>query len=208
MGPPPELEWSGESPRVSLGHQGAAPAVETPFPPPPTLQPLWVQVCGLLVSEAPSPPPKPPASPPLTVDELLLLGRDDAAQMCLLCPAPALGIHPALTLGEVAVTVALELGPALLTQLLVCNTGQGREDGGPEAAWGCPVWPVSCQRPTFTPTSMSVREGRGPFRRGSRWEPGRPGPGAPEALGMFPSFLSVMCPPPSFSLVVTCSGGC
>lgn len=40
---------------------------------------------------------------------------------------PPLSVHPGLTVREVAVTVSLELGPALLAYLLVCNTGQGLE---------------------------------------------------------------------------------
>lgn len=76
----------------------------------------------------------------LTVDELLFLGSDNAAQMCLLLPTPSLGIHPGLTVRKMAVTVALELGPPLLTLFLVCNTGQGLEEGARPV--GCVV--IAC----------------------------------------------------------------
>lgn len=41
--------------------------------------------------------------------------------------APGLRVHPRLPLLEVPVAVALELGPAVLAVLQVCNT-QGRDD--------------------------------------------------------------------------------
>lgn len=99
-------------------------------------------------------------------------------------PTPALGIHPALAVREVAVTVTLELGPALLTQLLVCNTGQGLEGRGPGAAWGCLVRPVQ----SYASCLRSPRLPGPPLS----WEPGRPGPGAPD-VGP-PSFSPVGIP--------------
>lgn len=52
---------------------------------------------------------------------MLLFGRDDADQMGVEVPAALLGSLPGLALREVQVAVALELSPALLTDLLICS---------------------------------------------------------------------------------------
>lgn len=154
------------------------------------------------------PGPGDPAA--LTVDKFLLLGGDNAAQVRLLLPTAALGIHPALAVREVAVTVALELGPALLAQLLVCNTGQGLEGRG-RGRSGWPWWLPIVSLPSV---SHPQRRGEAQLDGGSGWQPGRPGPGPLGLLGMLPPsgkcqrpFLALMPVPhpQSFSPVEACS---
>lgn len=97
--------------------------------------------------------------------------------MGLVLPAAALGVHPALALREVAVAVALELGPALLAQRLVCNTG-----GGGGLTGGAEATSLVARTPVFALPSTSPRPRRGrPTGWGSGWKSGRPGPG-PRAL--------------------------
>lgn len=67
----------------------------------------------------------------LTVDEVLLLWRDDADQVAAEVPAALLGVQPHLPVGEVQVAVPLELGPAVFTPLLICSGKHQRVNGQP-----------------------------------------------------------------------------
>lgn len=123
-------------------------------------------------------------------------------------PTPALGIHPALAVREVAVTVTLELGPALLTQLLVCNTGQGLEGRGPGGPLGVSgaASPVVCQLPPLAPPSRSVPEGRAhrdEARVGSQEGPAL----EPQSLWVCSQHLSLMSAPQAILLSDPCSAG-
>ena len=57
----------------------------------------------------------------LTVDKLLLFVGDDASQVGPLQTTLPLGRVPVATVGEVLVTVALELVPAIGTHFCVCR---------------------------------------------------------------------------------------
>lgn len=71
----------------------------------------------------------------LTVDESLLLWRDDADQVGVGVPAVLLCFQPRLSVEGMLVAVPLKLSPTDLTQLLVCHrsTRESTSEKGPFA---------------------------------------------------------------------------